>query len=270
MRTIGSILAIVGALLAPVPARADNTTSATAYSLVVGGTPAEALLDGTHTHRWYATNVVQDRAYCAETQGGVHLDASATTVGINTTLNVFKANGVTVLGTSTDIDFSEPGGNLLSRVCFVAAVTEKVFINVDPVGASATFNFRVRIVETTLFSNWFFLGGDYNAYTIIRNTTSSPAFVSLRWRRLDGTILNTIGITIPADGGVYRNARDSVPNSNLPANQTGTVEIFHALSPRPSWPPPPSSRPPRGSASTPCSSSGGDGSRPPPGGARHD
>ena len=233
MRTIGSILTLVGALLAlaPLPARADNTTSANAYSLVVGGTPAEGSLDNTFTHRWYATNVVQDRSYCAETQGGVHFDTNTTTAGIDTVVTVYRANASTMIGTSDDIDSGEPGGNLLSRVCFIASVTEKVFVNVDRAVTSA-FNFRVRIVETTLFSNWYFIGGDYNAYTIIRNTTSSPVFLFVRWRRLDGTVLNATSFNIPANGGDYLNARDIISNPSLAANRTGTVEIVHTGSPQ--------------------------------------
>ena len=96
---------------------------------------------------------------------------------------------------------------------------------------AGTFNFRVRIVETTLFSNWFFVGGDYGAYTILRNTTKDPVTVTVRWRSLAGAVLATKPpFAIPGNGGAFLNAFDYVPSPAV--NQNGTVEVVHAASPQ--------------------------------------
>jgi len=118
------------------------------------------------------------------------------------------------------------GNGGLSRACFVAPVSAPVFIVVGafvrPVSLTA------RVVETTLFSNWFFTGGDYSAFTLLRNTTNAAANYTVNWRSGAGAIVATSSGSLPANGSVFMNAR-TFPA--LVATVSGTVEVVHNGSP---------------------------------------
>jgi hypothetical protein len=202
---------------------ADNTTPGGAYSLTIGGTPAEATVVSGTTDRWYIIGyVIAGRSYCAETQAGVHFDTSASAGLTDSTLTVYQGNGTTVIGANDDASNTEPAAALLSRVCYVAPATDANYIKVTSL--SGTFNVRVRIVETTLFSNWFYLGGDYGAFTLIRNTTSTSVGYTINWRNASGAIVATTTGTLSGNGSTFVNARNF---AGAVAAGSGTVEIVH-------------------------------------------
>jgi hypothetical protein len=237
------LLPLVGTLLlVPTLAAADNTTADSAYSLMIGGTPAEASLDSTATARWYLTAVRAGRSYCVETQAGVHFDSNAMAGTINATIHVWRSDRITPFAASSGTVFSDEGGGLylsepagfgLPRACFVAPVTDEAYIQVERVYDWSAFNVRVRMVETTLFSNWFFVGGDYSAFTVIRNTTSGSGGYdhinyTITWRNSSGEVVGSRAGTLNADAGTYINARDIL---GALASISGTVEIAHDGSP---------------------------------------
>lgn len=207
---------------------ANNLTSGTAYSLKPGGTAAEGFLDNTNTARWYKFGAVSGRSYCVETTGGVHFDTAAT-LDIDTFLNVFRNDATTVIG-SNDDDPQEPNGFFTSRVCYVAAFNETEFVQVtqSAFAPGASMSFRVRIVETTLFSNWFFLGGDYSSYTLLRNTTNSSLNYTINWRNGTGAIVAIQTGTLAGNASTFVDARTK---GGALAAVSGTVEIVHNSSP---------------------------------------
>lgn len=228
MTRVARLLLILGAVSLAQPAWADNTTAATAYAFAIGGPAAEATVNPVGpVDRWYRVgSLVAGRSYCALTQGGVLFNTSD---GANdTVLTVYQPDATTVIGTNDD-NLGEPGAYLLSRACFFNPATGGGYVKVSAKGTSA-FNVRMALVETTLFSNWFFLGGDYGAFTLIRNTTGNFTFVSytVNWRDSAGTIVATTTGTLPANGSTVVNAR-SFPGAV--AAVSGTVEIAHNGSP---------------------------------------
>ena len=115
MRRITMLTALVAGLVLPGLAWADNTTSLGAYSLMVGGTPAEATASTTGpVERWYWTTLSQGRSYCAETQGGAHFDTGSGVA--DTVLTVYRNSATTVIGSNDDVFSSEPGATGC-RVC---------------------------------------------------------------------------------------------------------------------------------------------------------
>ena len=224
LRRTAGLVCILGALL-PRSASAQNTTSGGAHSFVPGGAAAEDYFDNTtHTERWYHLSSTAARSYCAETQGGVMNDDSTDSL-IDTVLTIFDANATTVLASNDDSIGGEPGGFVLSRACWVAPGNGAEYIKVTPHTAGQSFAFRLKLVETTLFSNWFFVGGDYNAYALLRNTTKVPVTYSINWRNSDGTIVASVGpLTLPGNGSTFKNARD-IPGAASAVS--GTVEILH-------------------------------------------
>lgn len=227
MRAKVSSLVFVLLLLAG-SAWANNLTAATAYSIKPGGTASEGFLDGSNTARWYRFSSVSGRSYCVETNGGVYFDTAAA-LDIDTELFVYRADATTVIG-SNDDDLQEPFGFFTSRVCFVASASETINIKVtqSSFAPGASMSFRVRAVETTLFSNWFFLGGDYSAYTLLRNTTNSSVNYTINWRNGAGAIVAIQTGTLTANASTYVDARTK---GGALAAVSGTVEIVHNGSP---------------------------------------
>lgn len=219
-------LTLIG-LLSAVTAWADNTTAFGAYSIMPGGTPAEAFLDSTATERWYAFGVLDGRSYCAETQGGVHFDSDPSAFFIDTVLTIFHQNSTTTIVSNDDTD-TEPFASTLSRTCFIANTTELAYIKVTRAFSTDSFAFRLRVTETTLYSNWFFLGGDYNAFTLVRNTSVTPLSYTINYRNSSGNIVGTRSGSLAGNGSVTISAQ-SFPNAV--AAGSGTVEIVHDGSP---------------------------------------
>jgi hypothetical protein len=217
---------VLAALVVLVPrvAAADNKTAATAYSLVPGGTPAEASFDPANTERWYWMSAYAGRSYCAETQGGVHFD-TAGSANIDTQVDVYQADGVTLIVTNDDS--GEPAGRFTSRACWIQGAAGYIKVKVYPFSNTYTFNVRVRIVETTMFSNWFYTGADYSAYTIVRNTTSGSINYTINWRNSAGAIITFVTGALNGNGSMFIDARSV---NGIGVGQNGTVEIVHNAS----------------------------------------
>lgn len=203
---------------------ADNLSSGSAYSIAIGGPAAEATVNATGpVNRWYRTGYLQSgRSYCAQAQAGVFFDTSASAGFTDTAVTVYRADGTTVIDQNDDALTVEPGSYLLSRVCFVASASEAAFIKVSSLFGS--FNVRVSMVETTLFSNWFYLGGDYGAFTLIRNTTNAPVGYTINWRDATGSVVASTSATLFSNGSAAVNAR-AFPGAV--ATVSGAVEIAH-------------------------------------------
>ena len=136
-----ALLALIAVAVART-ATADNTTSANAYSMAIGGTPSEATVVAGTTDRWYAVgNIIGGRSYCAETQAGVSFDTSASAGIADTQLFVYHQNATALVGTNDDAYDQEPSTYGLSRVCYIAAANELPhYVKVS--AFSGTFNVR--------------------------------------------------------------------------------------------------------------------------------
>jgi hypothetical protein len=225
-----SLAVLVGcvAISVPSPAAADNTTPTGAYSLMPGGTAAEGFVNDSSPYRWYWFRTVAGRSYCAETQGGVLLDTSATAGNLDPDLTVYKSDYQTEIASNDDA-LAEPLGGSLPRVCWIPTVSENTYIRVGRGAAtpSAAFAFRVRVVDTTLFCPWFYVSDNptYETYVVLRNTTNTPVSFSKSWRDFSGNLITGSGgiQTLPANGSTY-GARYYTPA--VPVN-FGTIEIVH-------------------------------------------
>jgi hypothetical protein len=210
--------------LAPAVVSAQNTSSANAFSLAVGGSPVEAIV-APGTDRWYTTRVQPGKSYCAETQGGVEFDASVTAGAIDTTVTIYQSDAATVVLSNDDVVGAEPAGNKLSRACFRSTLGVDAIIYVKVSSNVGTFNTRMRFVETTRYSDWFFVGSDYHAFTLVRNTTNVTLSYTIDWRDLSGALAGTVSGTLAPNGGTVINARGNL--TLLPATISGTVTVSH-------------------------------------------
>lgn len=207
----------------------QNTTFAGAVHIVAGQPPMRVMLASGSPDRYYDAEVVAGRSYCAEATPS---DTEANSA--DPAVTVFRADQSTTLGVETSAS-QEPKGQAASRICFIAPATETIFIKLSPENALfENREYSMRFVETTLWANWFFVGGSYSSFTILRNTTNSPLFVTIVWRAENGSaVVSLPNQLIAANGTFYRDARQ-VMGCGFPAvcmTTAGSVEVAHAGSP---------------------------------------
>jgi hypothetical protein len=220
-----SLTAFLLGVLPCAPALAQNTSFEAAVPLLVGQTPVRTAPAAPAEPRFYTAGVVVNRSYCGEVTPGESETAPAAP-----TLTVLRADMTSELGSEGAM--LEPRGLSASRICFIAPATESVFLRVATDAGGREFT--LRFVETTLWTNWFFVGGNYSSYTLLRNTTNQPLTVDLRWRNEAGSVVGTrLAQTLPANGVIYIDAR-AVLNCMAPiacAQPVGSVEVAHTGSP---------------------------------------
>ena len=121
-----------------------------------------------------------------------------------------RADDVTPLGVSDT-----------GRLCFIAPASETVIVSIGQSDSVFRAN-RFVVVETTLWANWFFTGGNYSSYTLLHNTTPVDAHATLTWRNEAGVVAGTQSLTIPAHGVLFVDARVAAPGA-----VAGSVEVAH-------------------------------------------
>jgi hypothetical protein len=195
--------------------------------MLVGQTPMRVTLD---VGRYYDVQVVQNRSYCAEASGS-ETELNPT----HATLTLFHDDGTTPIGGLIDTGTTmEPKGAMAARVCFIAGMSETIYIKVAPLEGFENREYTMRFVETTLWANWYYVGGDYSSYTLLRNTTNTPLTVDIRWVDASGTPgpVRT-GQNIAANGVLFIDARTAMgcPAPTPCASTAGSVQVAHAGSP---------------------------------------
>ena len=162
-------------------------------------------LAGAAAQNWSAIDTVAGRSYCAELAPAPDAQTSAAP-----TLSAIRADASTMLAIGA------------RRVCFVAPATETVLLEVTQTDPALRSHLLLAI-ETTLWTNWFFIGGDYSSYTLLRNTSDAAVQVTITWRADTGAGVGSESIVLPPGGVVFRNAREKTDGSAF----AGSIEIAH-------------------------------------------
>jgi len=199
---------------------AQNTTAATAANVPWGQSFLSSVGNGTQL--WYSFHVELNRSYCVEV--GQPNEGTYGDKFLDTVLTIYRSDGTTVILQNDDTP-SEPFNYFLSRACFIPPVgNTDDFAQLTNLLTNSS-SVRIRFIETTLFCPWFFIAGDYNAFSLIRNTSSTPLNgVVVTWNGLNGAQAGQTTVSIPADGTIILNARDFV---NPATFSNGSVSIAH-------------------------------------------
>jgi hypothetical protein len=232
MRHVSARTGLVAVLLlAAIPAAAQNTSFGGSVHLLVGQSPVRVTITSGNPTRYYDVPVVTGRSYCAEASASEQeLNAGAAS------LSVFRQSTSPLGGTTDTGSTVEPKGIGASRICFISPATETMFVTLtDGLLTAGGIEYSLRVVETTLWSNWFFVAADYASWTLLRNTTNTAVTVNVTLRRPDGTSVGTpvTGQAIPGNGIYFVNAR-GIMACDFPtacANANGSVEVAHTGSP---------------------------------------
>src|SRR5262249_5567779 len=136
-------------------------------------------------------------------------------------VTVYQSDALTWVAYNDNI-VTEPSAYLQSRACFIwPNVGTYGFIRVTQ-NSNFANTYDVGLIETTMFCPWFFIGGDYNAFSLIRNTTDSTVNAQIVWRDSTGAIAGWTNLAIAGNGNVALNARTYV---NPAATSSGSVEL---------------------------------------------
>jgi hypothetical protein len=183
------------------------------FTLTQLGRSVKPLVPGTRTtftlanvgdEQWASFEMVEKRSYCTR------LASAATAVNQATpSVDTFRADATTALGSTA-----------LGGQCFIAPATETGVVRVTQDDTSAR-PYRLAVIESTLWANWFFIGGDYSSYTILRNTAAGPVTATITWRNLSGNIVGSQTVGVPPGGVTFWGARST---SGFVA---GSVEVAH-------------------------------------------
>ena len=230
MKARGLWLGMLSVLLLPCVARAQNNTAANAAAYMVNeGWITANMGAAPNNERWYRYAVFAGRSYCAE---GI-TERAPTSIDHDGETSVFRLNGTVLIGRG-DNNVQEPGGGDSSiagnlnpgRVCYVAPATELNFIRVGNSGLTPTVtSYQWRVVETTQFCPWFFSGGGFESFVLIKNTSNTPVRVRVTLRSTTGAALGTLAGTAPANGSLNLQVSDPA-GFNLPS-ASGSVEIAY-------------------------------------------
>jgi len=151
-----------------------------------------------------SVEAVSGRSYCGRVAA-----APAAVVSGTPSISALRANASTVI----------TAGN--TQVCFVAPATETVLLRMTQADANPR-DYVLDAGETTVWANWFFVGGDYSSFTLLRNTSPVAVSATLTWRDAAGAIVGTQVAAVAANGQTAVDARGKVSSA-----VSGSVEIGH-------------------------------------------
>jgi hypothetical protein len=222
------LIAFCALLVSSTMAWADNTTFATAQNLMPGQPPVSFTLNASTPVRYYVFTGVAGRSYCAEM-----VTTSETSIIADSTIAIYRQTQIVAVANDNTAEeplsgTNAPAGGGLSRACYIAQGSESLYVVVSQPSPSITFQWQARLVETTLFSNWFFVTSDYTAFTMLRNTTSSPLNYTINWRNGAGVVVASLNGVLGPNGGAFVDARSRPATLG---STVGTVEIVHNSSP---------------------------------------
>jgi hypothetical protein len=228
MKVLRFGLAVVGFVSLPLTVHAQNNTPATASKILVGH-EFNVFIDTVAPNdlRWYQFHAVATRSYCVE--AGVDHTLSPTLNLNDDRAEVFRADGTTVIVNGDDAA-GEPGGGQgfgPSRGCYIAPATEQNLIRIDTFESSA-HTLHVKTINTTLFSPWFFSGGGYEAFILMKNTTNSGITATVTLFTTGGAVQGPPQTAVvPANGSFNLQVSAAPPTGFGLASATGSVQIAH-------------------------------------------
>lgn len=183
--------------------------------LVMAGTRATFTLTSATDTNYTGSEVVGGRSYCAGLAPGPNATDAATP-----TMTALRSDGTTPLAlvASGAVPQAVTGA---ANLCFVAPATETALFRVTQTDSSSR-SYRLAVIETTVWANWFFIGGDYASFTLLHNTTAAPISATLTWRDATGAVVGSYSPVVPANGLVAVDARSRVSGATA-----GSVEVGH-------------------------------------------
>lgn len=186
-------------LMTPSVALAANTTCVNADFIALGQA-ATGYTIGASGSLFYKARFVAGRSYSVMAWAPFQ-DAGESTVSLDT--NLFTDSACTVAAATVDATDFEPAFDVTSHGgdvdSIIPTVTGTFYISVSNAVATA-YTINLLVMESTLFSPWWFTGGTNQAYVELRNNMSSTTTGTLTFYASNGAVCGTSNFTIPGNG----------------------------------------------------------------------
>jgi hypothetical protein len=229
MRAWRAVISVVLVAASPLPAFGDNLMCPNADYLF----PGQVLEDTLSTNPapeefiWFKTNVVARRSY------GLYVwapDRDAGEGGNNLIVSVFEDD---CSSTAFNVNVLEneplPDTPASNNVHYSIEPTTSGTIRLGVLNMpAAMISVNVLLLETTLFSPWWFIGGDYSAFIVVHNTTSQATTAGIWLLDSTGTLCGSDGVMLAPNGNGFINVRNYAP---CLAAGFGSAIITHDSSP---------------------------------------
>jgi hypothetical protein len=208
------------ALAVPALSWADNTTCANAEPLMLGETAADTLPASGSV--FYKLRLVAGRSYTMMAWAPFEdLGEGGSDLNVSTYPNTTCSGEIFGSGDSEpSLAFPNADGDANS---FIATVSGNYRLEVQNQTATA-YAIRAVVIETTLFSPWWFVGGNNNAFVEIKNTTNASRSITLTAHTSAGAVCGSSTVAIPANGNTVINIKGL---GTCAAAVSGGAQISH-------------------------------------------
>jgi hypothetical protein len=200
-RALGSFIAVSATvcILLPSVAQAANTTCANADFLFTNERAQYGI--AASSNLFFKANVIAGRSYAVMAWGPFQDVGEG---GVSLGVDLFSDNTCTTTAGGTNASDYEPFlfgiiGHSADHDNIIPTLTGPIYIRVNNSLASA-YTIHVVIVETTIFSPWWFTGGTNQAYVEVRNNMSSATTVELTVYTASGSVCGSSSPLLMGNG----------------------------------------------------------------------
>jgi hypothetical protein len=199
------------------PVWADNTTAPNARELFLGQAQVQSY--ASVASRWYKAHLVAGRSYQLMVWAP-YTDPSQAIISLDSAF--FQDDGVTTATAvhTGDVEPRMEASNNNDAERIIPALTATHRLRVTNASASG-YTVNVMLVETTMFSPWYFAASGYDGYVTIRNNMSQSVTAIVTVYAANGTVIGSTSVVIPGNGNTF------VQVSSLGATASGSVQIAH-------------------------------------------
>jgi len=217
-----AIVALAALVILPATARAENSTIGVAKNILVGSISVDALGAAPADNNWFRYSTVAGRSYCVEVDNG-ELETSVR----DTQVDVIASDTTSPIGSNDDVA-DEPAASLLSRFCYISPGGDNYANVSDGTVGGAAGTFRIRVIDTTLFCPWFFVGNGYESFILVKNTTTASHTATVSLLDPSGAALGTPQTgTLVGNGSFNLAVSQNSPIGFGLASGNGGVTIAH-------------------------------------------
>jgi hypothetical protein len=221
-RVLTSLVAVCATvcIMTPSVAHAANTTCANADYIFLGERAQYTI--GASANLYFKTNVTAGRSY-AVIAWGPFTDVGEG--GVSLSVDLYNNSTCTTTYPGTNTNDYEPlvfgiAGHSGDHDSVIPTTDGVLYISVGN-GIASAYTTHVLVIETTLFSPWWFTSGNNNAFVELRNNMNSATTAQLTFYRSTGDVCATTTVPLAANG----NAALSIGALGTCAGGSGSSQI---------------------------------------------
>ena len=216
----------IAAILTPSRAEAQNTTCGNADYIFLG--ERASYFHQNNTSLYFKTRVTAGRSYTVIAWAPFQ---DATEGGANLSVSLWSDQTCLTEPLGVDPTDFEPRVNQIpahtgEQDSIIPALDGTLYVQVSN-SLGVAYTTHLLVIETTLFSPWWFTGGTNQAFVEIRNNMTGTTTAHVTLYRPDGSVCGTSALTIAGNG----NAAISVGAIGTCGAGSGSAQIAFAGTP---------------------------------------